>query len=69
MATIYSNSKVFSPLCIVLVGVIDIIVVAVVQPYRYGFVSCCKGDDNLSEAVFEKIELYKVYNKPPIMQL
>ena len=63
MATIYSNSKVFSALCIVLTGVIDIVVVAVVNPYRFGFVSCFKGYDNDTEILFEKIELYKVYDK------
>jgi hypothetical protein len=43
--------------------VIDIVVVAVVKPYRFGFVSCFKGDDNDTEILFEKIELYKVYDK------
>lgn len=63
MATIYSNSKLFSTLCIIFVSFLDIVVVAVVKPYRWGFVSCCKGEDNNTEMLFEKIELYKVYDK------
>lgn len=63
MATIYSNSKLFSALCIVFIAVVDIVIVAVVQPYRYGFVSCFKGEDNNTEILFEKIELYRVYDK------
>ena len=52
MATIYSNSKIFSALCIVLTAVIDIMIVAVVKPYRFGFVSCCKGEDDDTEVLF-----------------
>lgn len=63
MAMIFSNSKVFSALCIVVIAVVDIIVVGIVQPYRFGFVSCCKGEENNTELLFEKIELYKVYEK------
>jgi hypothetical protein len=35
----------------------------VVKPYRWGFVSCFKGEDNNTEILFEKIELYRVYDK------
>lgn len=52
VATIYSNSKVFSAMCIVFSAVADIVVVAVVKPYRFGFVSCCKGEDNDTEVMF-----------------
>ena len=72
MAIIYSNSKIFSALCIVLTAVVDIVViVAVVKPYRYGFVSCFKGEDNDTEILFEKIELYKIYDKkqPTILRI
>ena len=63
MATIDSNTNIFSALCIVFTAVIEIVVVAVVKPYRYGFVSCFKGEDNDTEAVFQKIELYKFYDR------
>ncbi len=63
MAMIFSNSKLFSALCIVVIAVVDIIVVGILQPYRYGFVSCRKGQENKTELLFEKIELYKVYEK------
>ena len=71
MATIYSNSKIFSALCIVLTAVVDIVIVAVVKPYRYGFVSCFKGEDNDTEILFEKIDLYKIYDKeqPTILRI
>ena len=46
MATIYSNSKIFSAMCIVFACVVEIVVLAVIKPYRYGFVSCFKGEDN-----------------------
>jgi len=45
MGTIYSNSKIFSAMCIVFIAVADIVVVAVAKPYRYGFVSCCHGGE------------------------
>lgn len=71
MATIYSNSKIFSAFCIVLIAVFDIVVVSVVKPYRYGFISCFKGEENDTEVLFEKIELYKVYDKeqPSIIRI
>jgi len=43
MATIYANGKIFSALCVILLAVMDIVLVAVIKPYRYGFVSCFKG--------------------------
>lgn len=46
MLTIYSNNRLFSPLCFMLLALIDIIIVAVVQPYRFGFASCCKAGRN-----------------------
>lgn len=46
MLTIYSNTKLFSPLCFMLLAIIDIIIVAIVQPYRFGFASCCKAERN-----------------------
>jgi hypothetical protein len=52
MATIYSNSKIFSALCIVFIAVVEIVIVAVVKPYRYGFVSCWKGEENETEQTF-----------------
>ena len=52
MATIYSNSKIFSAMCIVFTAVIDIVIVSVVKPYRYGFVSCFKGEQNETEQMF-----------------
>ena len=55
MATIYSNSKIFSAMCIVFACVVDIVIVSVVKPYRYGFVSCFKGEENDTEQQFEKI--------------
>ena len=63
MATIYSNSKIFSAMCIVSACVVDIVVVAVVKPYKFGFVSCFMGEGNETEIMFEKIELFKVYDK------
>ena len=61
MATIYSNSKIFSAMCIVSACVVDIVIVAVVKPYKFGFVSCFMGEGNETEMMFEKIELFKVY--------
>jgi hypothetical protein len=71
MATIYSNNKIFSAFCICIITVIDIVVVAVIKPYRFGFISCFKGEDNDTETLFEKIELYKVYDKeqPSIIRI
>jgi len=43
MLTIYSDSKVLSTLCIIFLSFFDIIIVAVVKPYKFGFVSCWKG--------------------------
>lgn len=55
VATIYSDNKIFSAFCIITICVIDIVVVAVVKPYHFGFVSCFKGEDNDTEVLFEKI--------------
>ena len=40
--TIYSDSKLFTVVCIMFVAIVDTILVAVVKPYKYGFVSCFK---------------------------
>ena len=61
--TIYSNQKLFATLTIIFISLIDIILISVIKPYRYGFVSCIKGEDNSTESMFEKIELYKIYDK------
>ena len=52
MATIYSNSKVFSAMCIVFLCVVEIVIVSVAKPYKYGFVSCFKGEENDTERQF-----------------
>jgi len=52
MVTIYSNNKLFSTLCIIFVSFLDIVFVAVIKPYKFGFVSCSKGEDNNTEAIF-----------------
>jgi hypothetical protein len=44
--TIYSNSKLFATIAIIFISLIDIVMISVVKPYRYGFVSCFKGEDN-----------------------
>jgi hypothetical protein len=61
--TIYSNQKLFATIAIIFVSLLDIVLISVIKPYRYGFVSCFKGDDNNTESMFEKIELYKIYDK------
>ena len=44
--TIYSDSKLFTVVCIICVALVDTILVSIVKPYKYGFVSCFKGKDN-----------------------
>ncbi len=55
MLAIYAESKVLPVFCLMLTLLTDIVVVAVAQPYRYGFVACTNG----SERQFAKIELYR----------
>lgn len=63
IATLYSNYQLFASICIIFLSLVDIVLVATLKPYRYGFVSCFKGEDNDTEVTFEKIELFKVYDK------
>ena len=65
MLTIYADTKLFATLCIIFIMLIDIVVVAINKPYKFGFVSCFKGDENKTESLFEKIELYRVYQEKP----
>lgn len=61
--TIYSSQKLFATIAIIFISLLDIVLLSVIKPYRFGFVSCFKGEDNNTESMFEKIELYKVYDK------
>lgn len=63
MVTIYSNNKLFATIFIIFIAFVDIVIISIAKPYLYGFVSCFKGEDNNTESLFEKIELYKVYDK------
>lgn len=63
IVTIYTNNKLFATISIIFISLIDVVLLSIVKPYRYGFVSCFKGEDNNTESMFEKIELYKVYDK------
>ena len=61
--TIYSGQKLFAAIAIIFISLLDIVLLSVIKPYRFGFVSCWKGEGNNTEVIFEKIELYKVYDK------
>lgn len=61
--TIYTDNKLFATIAIIFISLLEIVLVSVIKPYRYGFVSCFIGDDNDTEVMFEKIELYKIYDK------
>ena len=50
--TIYSDSKLFTVVSIMIITIIDVIIIAMVKPYKYGFVSCFKDDDNKTERMF-----------------
>jgi hypothetical protein len=63
IVTIYSDNKLFATISIIFISFVDIVIITVVKPYRFGFVSCFKGEDNETEVMFEKIELYRVYDK------
>ncbi len=69
--TIYSSQKLFATIAIIFISLLDIVLLSVIKPYRFGFVSCFKGEDNNTESMFEKIELYKVYDKeqPQIVRI
>jgi len=55
MLTIYTDSKLFSPICIIMISIIDIIIVGVAEPYRFGFASCCRGKRTAGIKSFSKI--------------
>ena len=46
MLTIFGDKKLLATLAIILIMLIDIIVVAINKPYKYGFVSCFKGKED-----------------------
>ena len=46
MLTIFGGKKLLATLAIILIMLIDIIVVAINKPYKYGFVSCFKGKED-----------------------
>jgi hypothetical protein len=41
--TIYSDQKLFATIAIIFISLLDIVLLSVIKPYRYGFVSCFKG--------------------------
>jgi len=69
--TIYSSQKLFATIAIIFISLLDIVLLSVIKPYRFGFVSCFKGEDNNTESMFEKIELDTVYDKeqPQIVRI
>jgi hypothetical protein len=50
--TIYSNQKLFATIAIIFISFLDIVLLSVIKPYRFGFVSCIKGEDNDTESMF-----------------
>jgi hypothetical protein len=52
MLTISSSNSELSAFTIIFVAVIEIITIAAVRPYKYGFVSCFIGQDNDTEIPF-----------------
>jgi hypothetical protein len=52
IATLYSNYQLFASISIIFLALLDIVLVATLKPYRYGFVSCFKGEDNETEIIF-----------------
>jgi len=48
---IYTNSKLFCAFCIIFVCFVDIVTVAIIKPYKYGFISWWKGENNDTETV------------------
>lgn len=41
--TIYSDQKLFATIAIIFISLLDIVLLTVIKPYRFGFVSCFKG--------------------------
>jgi hypothetical protein len=38
--TIYSSQKLFATIAIIFISLLDIVLLSVIKPYRFGFVSC-----------------------------
>lgn len=41
--TIYTDQKLFATIAIIFISLLDIVLLSVIKPYRFGFVSCFKG--------------------------
>lgn len=46
IVTQYTDNKLFATIAIIFVSLVDIVVISIAKPYKFGFVSCFKGDDN-----------------------
>lgn len=52
IVTQYTDNKLFATIAIIFISLVDIVVISIAKPYKFGFVSCSKGDDNETEVMF-----------------
>lgn len=46
IVTLYTDNKLFATIAIIFISFVDIVVITIIKPYKFGFVSCFKGEDN-----------------------